>query len=216
MQVIPSINFFEEQAVRDVVPKLEVLHRRGVAVVHLDVSDGKFTKADMQLTPAFFDSVIGSMFKFELHLMVQDVAAALKEWSASKNIERIVLHPESEFNVGDVREFCSRAGAELAWSLKLDGNLQNFVDMVELTNATMAEFLAVPIGFSGGAFDPSVFERIKFLKQVHPNLAIYVDGGVNDQTAPIMKQNGVMGLVSGSYLWKSSDVGAAYDTLRSI
>ncbi len=216
MEVIPSINFFDEQPVKDLIPKLEILKNRGVAIVHLDISDGKFTKASPGPGPEFFTSTLGGMFTFELHLMVEDVAVSLEKWSALKNIERIVVHPESEFNVGDLREFCSRAGAELAWSLQIGGDLGNFVDMIEVTNATMAELVAVPLGFSGGEFDPSVLERVKFLKQIHPDLGIFIDGGVNDKTAATMKESGASGVVSGSYLWQSSDVGAAYDTLRTI
>ncbi len=216
MQVIPSINFFDEQSVRGIVPKLKVLRARGVDAVHLDISDGKFTKASMSLAPAFFDAVLGDDFKFELHLMVQDVGAYLEAWSVSKNIGRVVIHPESDFDLADVREFCSARNADLAWSLKLDGNLEDFVDMVEVSKAATVELLAVPIGFSGGSLDESVLERTTFLKKVHPDLAVLVDGGVNEKTAVLMKKNGVDGVISGSYLWRSSDVGLAYDTLKGI
>ncbi len=216
MLVVPSVNFFDEQSVRDIVPKLKILRERGVAMVHLDVSDGKFTKASMNLTPAFFDSVLGDMFKFELPLMVEDVGAYLKAWSSSKNIGRVVIHPESDFDLADVREFCSARNADLAFSLKLDGTLEDFVDMVEVSNATTVELLSVPIGFSGGSFDESVLERATFIKKIHPDLQILIDGGVNEKTAAFMKKNGIDGVISGSYLWQSSDVGLAYDTLKGI
>lgn len=215
MLVIPSVNFFDEPSVRAIVPKLEILKQHGASMIHLDISDGEFTKASMNLKPDLFDAVLGG-FAFELHLMVKDVARSLKEWSSSKNVRRLVLHPESDFDLADVREFCSARDAELAWSLKLDGDLRNFIDMTEVSGAKTAEFLAVLIGFSGGTFDPSVLERIKFLKTMHPDLGILVDGGVNDKTAGIMKENGASGVITGSYLWKSSDVGKAYDTLKGI
>lgn len=216
MNVIPSINFFDEQSVQEIVPKLKVLRERGVDTVHVDVSDGKFTKASMNLTPALFDSVLGGMFKLELHLMVEDVGAYLKAWSSLKNIGRVVIHPESDFDLADVREFCSARNADLAFSLKLDGTLEDFVDMIEVSNATTAELLSVPIGFSGGSFDESVLERAVFIKKMHPDLHVLIDGGVNEKTAALMKKNGVDGIISGSYLWQSPDVGLAYDTLKGI
>ena len=216
MNVTPSINFFDEQSVRGIIPKLKILRERGVDMVHVDVSDGKFTKALMGLTPAFFDSIIGPDFTFELHLMVQDVGVYLKAWSSSKNIGAVVIHPESDFDLADVREFCSARKAALAWSLKLDGNLEDFIDMVEVSGATTVELLSVPIGFSGGNFDESVLERAVFIKKVHPDLKVFIDGGVNEKTAVLMKKNGVDGVVTGSYLWHSSDVGLAYDTLKGI
>ena len=216
MNVIPSINFFDEQSVRGIVPKLKILHERGVDMIHLDISDGKFTKAFMNLAPAFFDSVLGSDFTFELHLMVQDVGAYLRAWSSSKNVGAVVIHQESDFDFADVREFCSMRNADLAFSLKLDGNLEDFIDMVEVSGTTTIELLSVPIGFSGGNFDESVLERAAFIKKVHPDLKIFIDGGVNEKTAIPMKKNGVDGVVTGSYLWQSSDVGLAYDTLKGI
>lgn len=216
MLVIPSVNFSDENSVRAVLPKLELLKKSGARFVHIDVSDGKFTKAVMPLSPQFFDALLGDGFAFEIHLMVQDPLLEIKRWSVSKNVKRFVVHIETDFNLGELKEACAPTNAELVFTMGSDGEMNYLFDLVEMANVKMVEFVAVPLGFSGGTLDESMLERMKLFKSAYPSLEVFVDGGVNDRTAKMMKEAGATGLISGSYLWKSENVEKVYNDLISL
>ncbi len=216
MKVIPSLNFSDEASVRVIMPKLELLKKMGARVVHIDVSDGRFTEAVMPLSPQFFDALLGSDFDFEIHVMTHDPLAEMKRWSASKNVKRFVVHIESDFNLGEAEKACSSINAELVFAMGIGGEMHYLFDLVEMTEVDMVEFVAVPLGFSGGTLDESVLGRIKFFTSAYPAVEVFVDGGVNEHTARMMKDAGAAGLISGSYLWKSDEIEKVYNGLTSL
>ncbi len=216
MKVIPSVNFFEENTFKEIIPKLELLKKEGAQVVHIDVSDGKFTKALTPFTADFFNSALGSLFKFEVHLMVENPVAYMKTWVNFDNVERFIIHIESDFNVDEAREFCLKNGKELEFAVGLEGEVEDLIDLSEMAKLTKVLFLAVPPGFSGQEFDDSVLEKIRLLKSAYPSVEVFVDGGVNEEVVNRLKDAGTTGVITGSYLWKSDDVRAAYDKLVNV
>lgn len=59
-------------------------------------------------------------------------------------------------------------------------------------------------GVSGAKFDESNYERIEVLRSKYPSLRLFVDGGIDEKKAEIMRKLGVSVVVSGSYLEKMS------------
>ncbi len=59
-------------------------------------------------------------------------------------------------------------------------------------------------GQSGGAFNKTVFERIREFRTKYPSKAIHVDGGVTAEVRCILKKMGVSLIVVGSYLEKTT------------
>ncbi|HEY4715389.1 MAG TPA: hypothetical protein VIH31_02690 [Candidatus Paceibacterota bacterium] len=72
------------------------------------------------------------------------------------------------------------------------------------------------IGFQGEPFDERVLDQIKSLRKKFPELIISVDGGVNLDTAPILKDAGANRLVVGSAIFQSFDIKEAIDELENI
>jgi ribulose-phosphate 3-epimerase len=70
------------------------------------------------------------------------------------------------------------------------------------------------IGYQGQPFDEGVLQHVNQLRNKHPNLPISVDGGVNTETAPLLKHAGATRLVAGSAIFGSGDVAEAIRALR--
>jgi len=70
-------------------------------------------------------------------------------------------------------------------------------------------------GYQGVPFDERVLEQINQLRVKYPNLAISVDGGVNLETAPLLKATGANRLVAGSAVFGASDIARAIRELRN-
>ena len=85
-----------------------------------------------------------------------------------------------------------------------------------LEHFSFVQLLAVKPGYSGQRFDRKVLEKIVFLKALHPDSIVEIDGGVNATTAPTIKDAGADIIVSGSYIFEAEDKKAAYAVLKKI
>jgi len=61
-------------------------------------------------------------------------------------------------------------------------------------------------GESGGAFNQTVFQRIREFRAKYPSKAIHVDGGVTDDVSLMLKNHGVGLIVVGSFLEKAGSI----------
>jgi len=63
--------------------------------VHIDIADGSFTNQAITVDT----KVLGNWdtnIQYQLHLMVEDPHAALKDWVDVKNISEIIVHAEAK------------------------------------------------------------------------------------------------------------------------
>ena len=65
------------------------------------------------------------------------------------------------------------------------------------------------IGFHGVALDPRVYKKIPEIKQRWPQVPVAVDIGVNEETAPRLRDAGADRLVSGSAVFSAPEPCAA-------
>jgi ribulose-phosphate 3-epimerase len=78
------------------------------------------------------------------------------------------------------------------------------------------QFLAVKPGFSGQEFDERIVEKVKFLRERSSDVVIEVDGGINVETAKLVRRAGADIVVSASYIFSNKDPLRAYKNLLEI
>lgn len=84
-----------------------------------------------------------------------------------------------------------------------------------LNELDMVLVMTVEPGFGGQKFMQDCAEKILVIKEKAPeDLIIQVDGGINAQTARICTSYGANSLVAGNYIYKSTDIKSAIDSLR--
>jgi ribulose-phosphate 3-epimerase len=71
------------------------------------------------------------------------------------------------------------------------------------------------IGYQGQPFDDRVLERVNTIRIKYPNMPISIDGGVNHETAGLLKHAGATRLVAGSAIFGAEDIAAAIEELKS-
>jgi ribulose-phosphate 3-epimerase len=81
---------------------------------------------------------------------------------------------------------------------------------------TALQVLAVLPGAAGQKFLSEDLEKIMVLRQASPSAIIEVDGGMNPETARLVKTAGADTIVSASYIFGSGDPKKAYEELRKI
>ena len=203
--VIPTIL---EKSWEEVDVKFRI-YRKFAKAVHVDFIDGKFTNNLTVMDPSVF-SEYSTEFDLEAHLMVEEPVNYL-ESLISAGFKRVLGHIEK---MSDQAKFVAKGEALGAVGLALD--ITTPVSAIKAPNEDLDQVLLMSIvaGASGRPFDERVIPKIRSLKD-QGFLNIQIDGGVSDQTLPILKNAGANIFCVNSFLFKG-DPEKQYRLLESL
>jgi len=107
-----------------------------------------------------------------------------------------------------------QAGCKAAVSINPATPVSTLVDIIDFVDMVLV--MSVNPGFSGQEFIENAPAKIRALKAMRLDLLIEVDGGINAETAPLVRDAGVDVIVSGSYLMSAADRAEAVKALRGV
>lgn len=179
--------------------------------IHIDIIDGKFAPNTTFMDPTPFAKYSSDIF-FELHLMVEEPINFLKPF-ADVGFKRFLGHIEK---MSDPFDFVAQGQLLGEVGLFIDGPtsveaLTVAVDDVDVIGI----FTAAKAGASGQPFEPSVLKKVRAIRAKSPTIPIEVDGGTNDETTLQSCQAGATRFVATSFLYKSDNPYAQFQTLQS-
>ncbi len=149
----------------------------------------------------------------EAHLMVAQPEKYIKAL-ADAGYKRVIAHVECQ----DPRIFLEQATFEhVEVGMAIDGSTE--LEQIEpyLEEIDVVLVMTIEAGFSGQPFLTENLEKIKSIHGHFPGLPIEVDGGINAETAKLVKEAGATRLVSTSYLYKDTEyIAQAIDRLKSV
>lgn len=214
LEVFPSINCHSGDfgCVKDKVRKAEAF----AEWVHLDVADGVLTFNKSWNDPEAWRS-LHTTLKLEVHLMVQDPEAAAGPWLEA-GAKRIVVHIETIRNSEVLDRVLVRAakhGAEVVLAVNPETPLDTLKPYLGRVSKFQI-FSQAHLGPPHQKFLPSVLPKIRALRQEVPGGTIEVDGGINMETARLVREAGADIVVAGSYTLGSPDPKRAYEELRAV
>ncbi len=203
--IIPTIL---EKSWEEIERKFEV-YKGFAKSVHIDFLDGKFEENLTFLDPVPF-SEYSKYFDLEAHLMVEEPIDYLENLSKS-GFKTFLGHIEE---MSDQVEFVAR-GQELGGvGLALDIDTPVSDIKVSYEDLDRVLLMGIHAGASGRPFDERVFLKIKEIKD-KGFTNIQVDGGVNDETLPKLKENGASMFCVNSFLFKG-DPKSQFRLLESL
>ena len=181
--------------------------------LHLDVMDGHFVP---NLTFGYdLISRIRTLTTkvLDTHLMISNPLNYIEKY-ADAGSDYITFHIEIEEDIDQVIDKIKACGKKAGLAIKPNTDIELILPYLEKIDLVLV--MSVEPGFGGQQFISSTPERINLLSQIREekgyNYVINVDGGINDQTAPLCNESDV--LVSGSYLFKG-DLQTNIDSLQS-
>ena len=208
MEVVPAINEVDR---REVERKLRTAESFAAERVQIDFADKQ--KALGAGVLAQYVSLAPAEINYEIHIMSEEPEKEFPFWLFPK-VERIIFHLENSVNPLDFKNNCLKEGK--AAGLGICANTSNELIFPLLKHFDFFLVLAVSAGQSGDSFNEMALEKIKFLREKAPQAIIEVDGGVNFETAKMVKEAGANIIVSSSYIFDSPDPAGAFQELKNL
>ena len=212
IKIAPSILSADFAHLADEIARIE---DAGAEYVHIDVMDGTFVPNITLGSPVVMSLRKCSRAVFDVHLMVEHPETQVAAFAAA-GADIITFHIEAVHHahrlVQEIKTLGCRAGVALNPATPL-------VMLEELIgDIDMALIMTVNPGFGGQKFIPSMLEKIAILRHTAEendiSLDIEVDGGINAETAPLVRQAGANILVAGSAVYGAADIKKAIEEIR--
>jgi ribulose-phosphate 3-epimerase len=216
MSVIPAVIPETESHLLDTLAEFA----RFAPEAQIDIVDGAFVSqkswpydGERPLTEALAELVFP--LSFELDLMIQKPEASLMTWMLLRP-SRIVVHLEA---VSDLRViFAHHAVNEYKLGLALNNDTaleQLFA--IDRMQFDYVELMGIDeIGRQGQPFDERVLQRIRDIKAKYPDLEVSIDGSVNENTLPRLKEAGADRFVVGSAILNAENPEAMHKKLSRL
>ena len=176
--------------------------------LHIDVMDGHFVP-NITIGPAVIKNLKKNNMIFDVHLMISDPKKYALDFIKAQ-ADYITFHYEALSSIEEMVElidyihsFNVKAGISIKPNTKPEV-LKPLLDKLDLVLV-----MSVEPGFGGQKFLDSAIDKIKYYKNEkinnNYNYLIEVDGGINEETADIVKKAGVEVIVAGTYIFKNSN-----------
>jgi ribulose-phosphate 3-epimerase len=182
----------------------------GARVIHVDVMDGHFVPP-ITIGPLIVEGIRDQVHEaggfIDVHLMIERPERHVDAF-AKAGADGITVHVEStphvHYAVKSIHEAGLRAGVAINPHTPAEAvtGLAGVVDLVLC--------MTVNPGWGGQSYIEGSENKVARIKQLMPQSAIEVDGGIDVNTAPAAAQAGARLFVAGSAIFGAPDPAAAY------
>jgi len=210
-KIAPSILSADFAKLGDEIKEVE---QAGADYIHVDVMDGHFVP-NITIGPLIADAIKPiTNLPLDVHLMIENPEAYIPQFAKSASI--ITVHQEACVHLHRTLQLIRSHGVKPGVVIN-PGTSAEAIKPV-LTEVDLVLLMTVNPGFGGQSFIkevvPKVAQIASWREEMGLSFEIEIDGGVNEETAPVCTENGADVLVAGSAIFNQRDRKAAIDVIR--
>lgn len=201
--IAPSITVETEEQYKAAVERIQPFAKR----VHIDVSDGQFAPVFMVPPEKLWWP---KEWVVDIHAMVSQPAEYVDQLIALKP-NLITFHAETGVNLDPIFEKIKGAGIKAGVALLKTTVPSTVANIIKAADHVL--IFSGDLGHYGGTASLMQLEKIRFIKNINPNIEIGWDGGVSIDNAFTLAQGGVNVLNTGGAVNNAADPASVYDTM---
>ncbi len=195
----------------DLRSEVERLSAAGVGVLHLDVMDGHFVPNMTYAMPVVAGLRRHTEMPLDVHLMISDPMTYASPM-VDAGADLLTFHAEAVQDVAEVAGRITELGVGVGVAINPETPLSAIERSLEQVDLVLV--MSVKAGFGGQSFNPVALEKLRGLRQMHPDLLLEIDGGIDAKTIGPAREAGGELFVVGSAIFRHADYGAAVRELN--
>ncbi|GIM47535.1 ribulose-phosphate 3-epimerase [Collibacillus ludicampi] len=191
----------------ELAKEIRTVEDGGADWLHVDVMDGHFVP-NITMGPFVVDAIKShTRLPLDVHLMIEEPDRYIPEFVAA-GADVVSVHVEACPHLHRTLQLIKSLGVKASVAL----NPHTPISMIQhvINDLDMVLLMTVNPGFGGQKFIHHVVPKIRELRTLLDenhltHVDIEVDGGINVETADLVKEAGASVLVAGSAIFKAED-----------
>ena len=198
--------------------EVEEIRLGGADYVHFDVMDGRFVPNISIGIPVLKSLRAATDMFIDAHLMIlEPVRYAEAFCRAGADLVNFHIEADSEENILAAIEKTRALGKKTGVTIKPGTPADAVLPFIEKVDLIL--IMTVEPGFGGQSFMHDMLPKIEtvrgYIERYQPACELEVDGGIDRETAGLVKAAGANVLVAGSSVFKAADRAEAIRELRN-
>ena len=195
--------------------EIRKLEASGIDMLHFDVMDGVFVDNITFGLPVLRQVRKCTDMTLDVHLMITDPLKYISTF-AEFGADIVSFHIESSSDTLETLKAIKAEGIKAALAIRPRTPIESLYRYLPYLDMILV--MTVEPGFGGQSFIPETLDKIRAVRaeieEMGLDIDVEVDGGINRETAPMVKKAGANVLVSGSYLFAADDMTEAAEAIR--
>lgn len=178
--------------------------------IHVDVMDGHFAPTK---SPDLHEIWLPHHHTVDVHLMYQEPMRVLDQLIRLKP-HMVVVHNEAHVHHMHFTAELHKHDIKVGLAILQDTPVEYAYQIMHSFDHVLV--FSGNLGHHGGQADLGLLDKVRKIREHHPDAEIGWDGGIDAHNAAQLIEAGVDVLNVGGFIQKSSDPQAAYATLKKI